>query len=112
MKYAKPTILALSSQASGWCNVGSSGENVDNNCTPGAAPTTLGCSGGGANTTGHCKSGSSVKNLAPGLGLTYCLTGTGRTIGDIPCTARSNAGGATACKTGSLACHCTTGTTA
>lgn len=112
MKYIRPGFHALSLGSYVWCNVGSSGENVDNNCTPGAAPSTLGCSGGATNTTGHCKSGSSVKNLAPGLGLTYCLTGTGATIGDTACSPGGKAGGATACKTGSLACHCTTGTAA
>ena len=112
MKYLKPACKALAQSLFGWCNVGSSGENVDNTCTTGGVPSTLGCSGGGSNTTGHCKSGSSVKNNAPGLGLTYCLSGSGGLNSNKTCANGSYADGPTSCKVGSLACHCTTGTTA
>ncbi len=112
MKYVKPEIINMSSQASMWCNVGSAGENVDNTCTPGGIPLTVGCSSGNKNTSGHCKNGSSVKNNAPGMGLIYCQTGNNGKIGDSDCKNGSYAYGATSCRNGSMACHCTTGTTA
>jgi len=112
MKYYKPEMIALSSQASMWCNVGSSGENVDNTCGGGSIPLTVGCSDGLSNTSGHCKTGSSVKNNAPGFGLTYCLSGASGLKTNTTCKNGSYADGPTSCQLGSMACHCTTGTTA
>jgi hypothetical protein len=111
MKYKKPEMIALSSQASMWCSVGSNGEMADNGCINGNTPTTTGCWKGGANTTGHCIAGTTVKNLNP-VAETYCNTG-GSGHRDNPCLNGSGATGDTgACKVGTLACHCWTGSKA
>jgi hypothetical protein len=111
MKYNKPEMIVLSSQASMWCSVGSSGEAYDNTCGGGNVPTTKNCWAGPSNTTGHCIGGSSVINLNPAA-ETYCNTG-GSGHRDNPCLTGSGATGDTgACKVGTLACHCWTGSKA
>ena len=106
MKYTKPMFMALSGALSGWCNVGSGGENQDNNCTNGTGPTTTNCSNGAANASGHCKTGGTVSNQGA---VSYCLTGGGGSNADTPCTNGSKALGVTSCKTGTQACHCDKG---
>jgi hypothetical protein len=108
MKYSRPLFQALFISPSGWCNVGSSGEAADNNCTTGSIPATTNCSTGAANSSGHCKTGSTVTNSGP-TAVSYCQTGTGGQSGTLDCAAGNKAFGATGCKTGTAACHCTTG---
>jgi hypothetical protein len=111
MKYTKPMFMALSGALSAWCNVGSNGINVDNNCTAGTTPATTQCKAGAANTHGHCISGSTVSNSA-GSAL-FCLTGTGGNSSlTNDCANGTLASGTIACQVGTHACHCTKGSSA
>lgn len=111
MKYAKPKILALSSQTSAWCSKGSSGEAYDNSCGGGTKPTTTYCWAGPSNTTGHCIGGNRVTNQNP-TAETYCNNGGSGHL-DKACTSGTGATGNTgACGVGTSACHCWNGTNA
>jgi hypothetical protein len=99
-------FMALSGALSGWCNVGSGGELADNDCITGTGPLTTNCSNGAANSSGHCKTGGTVTNVGA---VTYCLTGTGGSNANAPCTTGAKAVGPTGCKTGNQACHCDKG---
>jgi hypothetical protein len=109
MKYGRPTFRMLASLVSAWCGVGSNGENYDNDCSAGSIPTTTNCSSGNTNASGHCKTGSSVSNQGA---ATYCLTGGGGSSSNKTCSNGNQALGVTSCKTGTQACHCTTGSSA
>lgn len=78
----KPEIHKLTSQASMWRSFGTAGELADNACINGTGP------------------------------MTHCLSGTGGQSANKNCTAGTQAYGATACKTGTLACHRTNGRSA
>jgi hypothetical protein len=108
MKYDRPIIKALASLASAWCEVGSNGENADNSCLKGNAPSTVNCKTGSANQSGHCMSGTSVGNQGAAC---ECATGTGGSSGN-GCGAGSKATGSPGCHVGTQACHCVNGTSA
>lgn len=105
MKYACPIIRKLTSYASGWCEVGSGGENADNSCITGGSPTTQNCWTGTANQTGHCMGGSTVGNQGAAL---ECMSGTSGSNGP-GCGAGNRATGSSGCHTGTAACHCVNG---